>query len=61
MDWQINKTNYDYQLELAKTPHAQPFQQLTLLFDYVWYGEMGIDKTQFGEIRDNFVQFQRKV
>ncbi|MBK9458401.1 MAG: DUF4129 domain-containing protein [Sphingobacteriales bacterium] len=61
LDWQINKTNYDYQLELAKTPHAQPFQQLTLLFDYVWYGEMGVDKTQFGEIRDNFVQFQRKV
>ena len=61
LDWQINKTNYDYQLELLKTEHFQPFRELSLLFDYVWYGEMPIDKEQFGGIRDNFVQFQRKL
>lgn len=61
LDWQINKTNYDYQLELEKTVHFQPFRELSLLFDYVWYGEMPIDKEQFGGIRDSFVQFQRKL
>ena len=61
LDWQINKTNYDYQLELSNTAHFQPFRELSLLFDYVWYGEMPIDKEQFGGIQNNFVQFQRKL
>jgi hypothetical protein len=61
IDWQINKTNHDYQYELVDTPVATPFEELTLHFEYVWYGDFAIDKRQYQIVERIFRDFQAKL
>lgn len=60
IDWQPEKTNQDYVTELAASEKQEPFKQLTLQFEYVWYGEFFIDKQNFTAIRGLFDQFNLK-
>lgn len=44
IEWEINKTNVDYRKEMKKTKHYSVFKSLTLVYEYVWYGEFEINK-----------------
>jgi hypothetical protein len=57
IQWQANKTNRQYAYELTGNPARLPFEQLTTQFEYVWYGDFPVDEARFGQIRDNFQQF----
>lgn len=61
IDWQINKTNYDYQLELKSTPVSLPFDDLTLHYEHVWYGDFPIDATRYHRIEQIFRNFQNRL
>ncbi|MEL7342752.1 MAG: DUF4129 domain-containing protein [Bacteroidota bacterium] len=61
IDWQINKTNHDYQLELQSTPVALPFDDLTLHYEHVWYGDFPIDATRYHRIEQIFRNFQIRL
>ncbi len=39
IEWEINKTNKDYRKEMKKTKYFSVFKYLTLVYEYVWYGE----------------------
>jgi hypothetical protein len=60
IDWQPEKTNQDYITELAGLEKQQGFKQLTLQFEYVWYGEFFINRENFTEIKALFDQFNLK-
>lgn len=60
IDWQPEKTNQTYVAELADPEKRKVFQQLTLQFEYVWYGEFFIDRENFMEIKTQFDQFNLK-
>lgn len=57
IDWKPHKTNEDYRRELARSNYAGKFKEISLLFDYVWYGEFGIDEQSFHKAEQDFEHF----
>ncbi len=61
IDWKKYKTNQDYQLELSGTPIHRAFDELTLRYEYVWYGDFPIDQQGFRAMEGIFRGFQQSV
>ena len=59
INWQIEKTNASYLLEVPQGEKRQLFKQLTLQFEYVWYGNFDIDSRGFNAINAQFKQFKQ--
>lgn len=61
IDWKKYKTNQDYQQELSGTPIHRAFDELTLRYEYVWYGDFPIDQQGFRAMEGIFRGFQQRV
>lgn len=59
--WRSEKTNYDYNNELRPSAFGKPFNHVTFLFDYAWYGDMPINDEAFKNIRESFEQFNNQL
>ncbi len=64
----VDKTNYQYVRELASKnsplvnyQFQNEFANLTLNYEYAWYGEFGVDGVIYRRIEDNFNNFNRKI
>jgi hypothetical protein len=57
IDWKINKTNRSYVYELNSPTLCLDFEQITLQFEYAWYGDFPVDETQFINIKNQFLTF----
>lgn len=60
IDWQPEKTNETYILELKDTSKRAQFSLLTRQFEYVWYGEFFIDREKFSSIKERFDEFNER-
>ena len=56
IDWRPEKTNGEYLAELRSSTLYDPMRRLTLLFDYIWYGEFSIDRGEYESVRVDFEQ-----
>jgi hypothetical protein len=54
IQWNIEKTNKDYQKELLGKPQQNSFRDLVRIFDYVWYGEFPITTQQYQQYKSQF-------
>ncbi|MHA4893493.1 hypothetical protein ACXZ1K_01980 [Pedobacter sp. PWIIR3] len=61
IDWQPEKTNQAYILEIADSNKKDLFKQLTNQFEYIWYGEFFLDQNRFNELKLDFNNFNRKL
>ncbi len=61
IDWQPDKTNYNYLMEITKPELRNDFSRLTLQFDYIWYGDFPIDEVKFEPINQSFNQFNNQI
>jgi len=61
IDWQPDKTNYNYLMEITKPELKNDFSKLTLQFDYIWYGDFPIDEVKFEPINQSFNQFNSQI
>lgn len=61
IQWQPDKTNYNYLMEISKPELRNDFSQLTLQFDYIWYGDFPIDEMKFEPINQSFNQFNSQI
>lgn len=59
--WRIDKTNEEYVREVKDPVVQKGFKDLTLLFEYVWYGEFPLDEDTFKNIRAQFTDFKTKI
>ncbi|OJJ14728.1 hypothetical protein BKI52_41565 [marine bacterium AO1-C] len=59
--WQIDKTNHDYERELAQTSLHQSFQTITLRFEYACYGDFHIDREIYDDTEPIFLEFGDKL
>ncbi|MBC6610784.1 DUF4129 domain-containing protein [Hymenobacter sp. BT507] len=57
IDWQPDKTNHHYLLELTNTPWQAPFADLTRQFEYVWYGEQPLTARLYEQLRATRQEF----
>jgi hypothetical protein len=61
IDWEIDKTNNAYINEINNEQHQAAFRELTLQFEYVWYGEFLIDQQVYKTIDNSFRDFNKQV
>ena len=56
--WQINKTNDDYSMELVNSRYNNTFKELSLLYEYIWYGDFHLDEINFISTIAKFREFK---
>lgn len=56
--WNPEKTNKDYIAELKEQQLKNEFSKLSYIFDYVWYGEFGIDKEDYSRFKQQYQSFK---
>lgn len=61
IEWKINKTNHNYVKELNELELKKSFKELTYLFEWIWYGELHVERSLFEETRNNFMNFQNSL
>ena len=61
IDWRINKTNRSYVYELNSPTLRPNFEQITLQFEYAWYGDFPVDEEQFTNIKNQFLTFSNSI
>ncbi len=55
--WQPAKTNAAYVAELNEGTVQKAFKRLTRQFEYIWYGDFGINRQHFTQLHEAFQQF----
>lgn len=58
--WKPNKTNQDYLNELQLSPFKRAFADLTLQFEYIWYGDFQVNEAIYVDIRNQFLAFSNQ-
>ncbi len=59
--WEINKTNRDYMYELKSPSLRTGFENITFVYERVWYGNMDIDSEKFTKVKSTFHQFYNQT
>ncbi|HRF40285.1 MAG: DUF4129 domain-containing protein [Saprospiraceae bacterium] len=57
IQWKKDKTNLSYLLELRGQPQLPAFQEITHIFEWVWYGQGGIDRQEFERVQPKMKGF----
>lgn len=61
IDYNIDKTNADYLLELKEAKMKDQFSFLSYIYNYVWYGEFPVNDIKFKTIQDNYTSFIKTI
>jgi len=61
IDYDVEKTNSDYFIEIANEDTKKEFSYTSYLYNYIWYGEFDIDQPQFEKAKKAFTQFLRTL
>lgn len=61
INWQINKTNRSYVYELNSPTLRADFEQITIQFEYAWYGDFPVDEAEFTSIKNQFLTFSNSI
>ena len=61
IDYDVEKTNSDYYLEIENKDTKEEFSYTSYLYNYIWYGEFDIDDAQFEKAKKAFTQFLRTL
>ncbi len=61
IQYQPDKTNFDYLLQIRATPHYSDFSSLTRQYEYSWYGLFPIGQAQYDHIDQLFANFYKKI
>lgn len=61
ISWQPQKTNEDYIKEIDKTNLKDGFKNITRIYDYVWYGEFGVDALKFEALKLPFENLNNSI
>lgn len=54
--WEQQKTNHDYINEISENNIKISFEELTRLYDFVWYGNFEINEVEFARVAADFEQ-----
>lgn len=61
ISWQPQKTNEDYIKEINTTNIKDGFKNITRIYDYVWYGEFGVDALKFEALKQPFENLNKSI
>lgn len=61
ISWEYEKTNADYQNEITVKELKPLFQEVSYLYDYIWYGEQDIDEIGFKAAQARFATLKNSI
>jgi len=61
INWKIDKTNSDYYHELGGSKLQKEFGSVSLLYDYVWYGEFQLSELRYREAEAELSRYIENV
>jgi hypothetical protein len=61
IDYQHDRTNFDYLLQLHSTRYYPDFFRLTRNYEYIWYGLFPIERSNFELIWKDFENFEFNI
>lgn len=61
IEWQPQKTNEDYIKEITETTLKFDFENITRIYDYVWYGEFIVDASKFESLKLPFQSLNNSI
>lgn len=61
IDWNKDKTNFDYFTELGKNPISDDFLKNTHIYDYIWYGNFELSNAEFKTAESIFQNMLKKL
>ena len=59
--WKKDKTNREYVYEMKGNEHHALFNEVTLVFEYVWYGERSIGELEYNLLVPKFKLFTENI
>lgn len=57
IEWEPEKTNNDYILELEGAAEQVPFRKITTTYEVIWYGEAPIDLERYERVAPSYREF----
>jgi len=61
IEYDVEKTNSDYQNEIGTVSMKEKFTYTSYLYNYIWYGEFDVDNSQFSSAKKAFTHFIKSV
>lgn len=56
IQWNPEKTNIDYLVEIRDKALQEQFRYLSYLFNYIWYGEFSMNDEDYKTVRETFLR-----
>ena len=60
INWQIDKTNHEYEVELRDERIRKPFGRITYLYENICYGDFPISRTEYDKFAPEFDVFDNQ-
>lgn len=61
IEWAANKTNHDYLYEIDSHPSSDSFRTLTRIYEYTEYGDFGIGREGFNNVRTLYSRLSEQL
>lgn len=61
INWKIDKTNSDYYYELSGSKLQKEFGSVSLLYDYVWYGEFKLNELRYQDAEKELKNYLESI
>jgi hypothetical protein len=61
IEYDVEKTNSDYQNEITQDTIKKEFAYTSYLYNYIWYGEFNVNSTEFDKAKHAFTKFLKSV
>ena len=59
--YKLDRTNFDYLLQLHSTPYYSGFFRLARNYEYTWYGQFDVTSQTYAVIRNDFENFSSQI
>jgi hypothetical protein len=61
IEYDVEKTNSDYQHEITSNSIKEEFSYTSYLYNYIWYGEFDVNQEQFSKAKQAFINFLNAI
>lgn len=61
IEYDVEKTNSDYQNEISSKNTKEEFSYTSYLYNYIWYGEFDVNQQQFSKAKQAFMNFLKTI
>jgi hypothetical protein len=61
IQYQQDRTNFDYLAQVSSSGYHKEFFRLTRNYEYTWYGEFAVNGEMFTTIKNDFENFEKKL